>query len=75
MAYDLFFGKKAGRDFARGEPPPWHSHEWAGVAVPEALQQKSAAEAAAREKPKKKRWWPLFVLGGVVGIAISMGKD
>jgi len=75
MAYDFFSGKNAGRDFARGEPPPWHSHEWARVEIPEKLQRQSAMEAAAREKPKKRRWWPLFVLGGVVGLAISMGKD
>ena len=41
----------ARRNFARGEPPPSHSWEWAGVAKPPSVTGKTAARPAARGTP------------------------
>lgn len=45
MAWDFVKRKSSGRDYARGEPPPAHSHEWAGI-------PQSAADMMARGRGK-----------------------
>lgn len=76
MAWDFTKQKSNGRDYARGEPPPAHSHEWAGI-------PQSAADMMARgrgkpapakatvgaEEGEKKKSHLLWVIGGfVVGL-------
>lgn len=69
----------ANRNFARGDAPPSHSYEWAGVAKPPGT---TAGAAAAKQRQaagipvmiavsetvvvKKRKPW-LWVIGGAIG--------
>lgn len=73
----------AHRNFARGEPPPPHSYEWAGVAKPPEVAGKAAVKkpgtpgtpviVAVSETVivKKKRPWLWVALGAAGGFLLG----
>ncbi len=85
MSWDVLSGKNDGRDWARGEPPPAHSIEWAGIPQSAAnMMARSGSSGASSmagtgiattsstEKPRT--WlWALgsFVAGTIIG---SLGE-
>ena len=75
----------ANRNFARGEAPPSHSYEWAGVAKPPQPSTSAGAAKATGGRPgipvmiavsetivvKKRRPWLWAAAGAVVGFFLG----